>query len=256
MGWCRISRMQDDRVIDALAIGAHPDDAEMGAGGTLLRLGALGYSTGILDMTRGEMGTRGTAEIRAEEARAAARELGLSFRDTLDLGDGCVRDTEEARVALVRVFRRLRPKLVFTHYWEEPHPDHVATAHLVRHASYLAGLAKYDADEPLARHRPSSVAHFNMPRWVPPTFIVDITEWADRKEAALRCHGSQLHDPSRADEPETALTGSDFLERLRSRGHYYGTLIRAGFGEPFLVREALNVEDPIRLLGRPMDLFY
>jgi bacillithiol biosynthesis deacetylase BshB1 len=242
--------------IDALAIGAHPDDAEMGAGGTLLRLASLGYTTGILDMTRGEMGTRGTAEVRAEEAREAARALGLAFRDTLDLGDGRVRDTEETRATLVRAFRRLRPKVVFTHYWEEPHPDHVATAHLVRHAQYLAGLAKYDAESGLERHRPSSVAHFNTPRWVPPTFIVDISEWADRKEAALRCHRSQIHDPTRADEPETALTGSDFVERLGSRGHYFGTLIRARYGEAFLVREALNVEDPVRLLGRPMDLFY
>src|SRR3982750_3869601 len=111
--------MKTTVTIDALAIGAHPDDAEMGAGGTLLRLGSLGYTTGILDMTRGEMGTRGTAEVRAQEARDAARELGLSFRDTLDLGDGHVRDTEEARAALVRVFRRLRPTVVFTHYWEE-----------------------------------------------------------------------------------------------------------------------------------------
>ena len=251
-----ITAMNDVETVDALAIGAHPDDAEMGAGGTLLRLGALGYRTGILDMTRGEMGTRGTAEVRAEEAREAARTLGLAFRDTVDLGDGFVRDTEEARHALVRVFRRLRPKLVFTHYWEEPHPDHVATSQLVRHVSYLSGLAKYDADSGLERHRPYAVAHFNLPRWVPPTFIVDISEWAAKKEAALRCHRSQLHDPERADEPQTALTGSDFLERLRSRGHYYGTLIRAELGEPFLVREALNVADPVALLARPMDLFY
>jgi bacillithiol biosynthesis deacetylase BshB1 len=242
--------------IDALAIGAHPDDAEMGAGGTLLRLGSLGYTTGILDMTRGEMGTRGTAEVRAEEAREAARALGLSFRDTADLGDGFVRDTEDSRRALVRIVRRLRPKLVFTHYWEEPHPDHVATAQLVRHVAYLSGLAKYDADSGQERHRPYAVAHFNLPRWVTPTFVVDFSEWADRKEAALLAHRSQLHDPGRADEPETVLTGSDFLERLRSRGHYYGTLIRARFGEAFLVREALNVADPIGLLARPMDIFY
>jgi bacillithiol biosynthesis deacetylase BshB1 len=251
-----IPSMTTTRTIDALAIGAHPDDAEMGAGGTLLRLGSLGYTTGILDMTRGEMGTRGTAEVRAQEARAAAAALGLTFRDTLDLGDGRVRDTEEARVALVRVFRSLRPKVVFTHHWEEPHPDHVATAQLVRHAQYLAGLAKYDAESGLERHRPSSVAHFNTPRWVTPSFLVDIGEWVDRKEAALRCHRSQMHDPARADEPETLLTGSDFIERLASRGQYFGTLVRASYAEAFFVREALNVEDPVKLLGRPMDVFY
>ncbi len=248
--------MNESQTIDALAVGAHPDDAEMGAGGTLLRLKSLGYTTGILDMTRGEMGTRGTAELRADEARAAAEVLGLAFRDTIDAGDGRVRDTDETRAALVRVFRKLRPKIVFTHYWEEPHPDHVGTAQIVRHAQYLSGLAKYDAESGLERHRPSSIAHFNTPRWVPPTFLVDISEWLDRKEAALRCHGSQIHDPNRADEPETVLTASDFIERLGSRGHYFGTLIRARSAEAFFVREALNVEDPIKLLERPMDVFY
>ena len=247
--------MTEPMRIDALAIGAHPDDAELGAGGTLLRLASLGYTTGILDMTRGEMGTRGTAELRADEAREAAAALGLSFRDTLDLGDGVVRDTPKARLAMVRTLRRLRPRVVFTHYWEEPHPDHVATAQIVRHAAYLAGLTKYDADAGLERHRPDSVAHFNIPRWVTPTFIVDVSEWAAQKNAALLCHRSQLHDPT-SDEPETALTGSEFLEQLQARSRHFGALICASHGEPFLVREALNVEDPIRLLGRPMNLFY
>jgi bacillithiol biosynthesis deacetylase BshB1 len=241
--------------IDALAIGAHPDDAEFGAGGTLLRLGSMGYTTGILDMTRGEMGTRGTADERGIEAGDAARALGLSFRDTLDLGDGFVRDTDENRVALVRVFRRLRPKVVFTHYWEEPHPDHVGTSTLVRHVAYLAGLAKYDAASGLERHRPYAVAHWGLPRWVEPTFIVDFSEWAERKQEAIRCHRSQLHDPSR-NEPETALSNADFLGQLDARHRHYGGLIRALFGEAFLVKEALNVDDPIRLLSRPMNLFY
>jgi N-acetylglucosamine malate deacetylase 1 len=241
--------------IDALAIGAHPDDAEFGAGGTLLRLGSMGYATGILDMTRGEMGTRGTAEERQVEAEDAARALGLSFRGTLDLGDGFVRDTDENRVALVRVFRRLRPKVVFTHYWEEPHPDHVGTATLVRHVAYLAGLAKYDAASGLERHRPYAVAHWGLPRWVEPTFVVDFSTWSDRKQEAIHCHRSQLHDPNR-NEPETALSNADFLDQLDARHRHYGGLIRARFGEAFLVKEALNVDDPIQLLSRPMNLFY
>ena len=124
-----------------------------------------------------------------------------------------------------------------------------------RPSSYLAGLAKYDAESGLERHRPYSVAHFNLPRWVPPTFIVDIGEWAEAKEAAILCHRSQLHNPT-SDEPETALTGAEFLEQVRARSRHYGALIVAAHGEPFLVREALNVADPIRLLGRPMNLFY
>jgi bacillithiol biosynthesis deacetylase BshB1 len=247
--------MDEMITVDALAIGSHPDDAEFGAGGTLLRLKSLGYRTGILDMTRGELGTRGTPEERADEANAAARELGLDFRGTLDLGDGHVADTEAARLALVRAFRRLRPTAVFTHYWDEPHPDHVATAALTRHAAYLAGLARYDADSGLERHRPSSVLHYGLPRWVAPSFVVDVSEWIDRKRSAIRSHKSQLHDPARA-QPETALTGEAFLDRLEARSAYFGGLIGVRYGEPFLVREALRVDDPVRLLSRPMDLFY
>ena len=241
--------------IDALAIGSHPDDAEFGAGGTLLRLGSLGYTTGILDMTRGELGTRGTAEERRSEAQAAARALGLAFRDTLDLGDGYVRDTEATRSAMVEALRRLRPKIIFTHFWDEPHPDHVATATVVRSAAYLAGLAKYEPRAGLERHRPYAVAHFGLPRWVAPSFVVNISDWAEQKLAAIRCHRSQLHDPSR-NELSTILSEEDFLERLDARHRYYGNLIGARSGEAFLVKEALNVEDPIRLLERPMNLFY
>lgn len=247
--------MEFDGTIDALAIGAHPDDAEFGAGGTLLRLASLGYKTGILDMTRGEMGTRGTPEERAQEAEDAARVLGLSYRGTLDLGDGFVTDTPEARAAMVGVFRRLQPKIVLTHYWEEPHPDHVATASIVRHAQYLAGLNKYAAVPELARHRPFCIAHYSLPRWVIPSFIVDVSEFAQRKQEAIRCHRSQLYDPSRS-EPETALSSSDFLDRVDAKFRYYGALVQASHGEAFLVKEALNVDDPIALLSRPMDLLY
>lgn len=241
--------------IDVLAIGAHPDDAEIGAGGTLLRCASLGYRTAILDMTRGELGTRGSADERATESAAAAAVLGLAWRGTIDLGDGHVRDTPESRKSLVRIYRELRPRVVLTHYWEEAHPDHIATAQLARNCVYLAGLAKYEAVDGLERFRPSCVAHYNLPRWVAPSFIVDVGEWYDRKEQALACHRSQLHDPER-DELETALTGSDFTDILRNRSRHYGTLIGAEHGEPFLVREALSIDDPVRLLSRPMNLFY
>ena len=241
--------------IDILAIGAHPDDAEIGAGGTLLRCASLGYRTGILDMTRGELGTRGTAEERAKESADAAEVLGLAWRGTIDLGDGHVRDTPESRKALVRIYRELRPKVVLTHYWEEPHPDHIATSKLARDCVYLSGLAKYENADGLERFRPSCVAHFNLPRWVTASFVVDISEWYEAKEKAIACHRSQLHDPERK-ELETALSTSDFSDRLRARGRYYGTLIGANHGEPFLVREALAIDDPVQQLGRPLNIFY
>jgi bacillithiol biosynthesis deacetylase BshB1 len=247
--------MAESTTIDALAIGAHPDDADFAAGGTLLHLRSLGYTTGILDMSRGEMGTRGTPEERAQEATDAARALGLEFRETLDLGDGSIRDTDRSRAALVDVFRRLRPKLILTHHWDEAHPDHVATSHLVRACAYLSGLGKYNVNDSLERHRPCAIAHFNFPRWVQPTFVIDITAWAEQKSVAARCHRSQLFDPNRA-EPETALSGEDFLDKIDARARYFGGLVGVRLAEAFFVKEALNVEDPIRLLNKPMNLFY
>ncbi len=246
--------MADRPPIDALAIGAHPDDAEIHAGGTLLRLAALGYRTGVLDLTRGESASRGTADERAAEATRAAAVLGLSHRETLDLGDGRLEDSRENRVAVVAVLRRLRPRLVFTHHGDEPHPDHGAAARLVRAAAYLAGLARWAPEAGPGRHRPHAVLHFGVPRWVPPSLVVDISPWADRKRAAIGCHGSQLHDPER-DEPETAVSRTTFLADLDARDRATGALIGAELAEGFFVREPLVADDPFALFPRPMGLF-
>ena len=242
-------------IIDALVIAAHPDDAEIGAGGTLLRLASLGYTTGILDLTRGELSTRGTPAERTEESLAAARLLGLSHRSTLDLGDGQLADTHQARSSLVAALRRLRPKLVLTHYWEQPHPDHVAAARLVRAAVYLAGLTKWDALEGTERHRPGAVAHFGLPKGTTPSFIVDISAWAEQKMAAIRCHRSQFHDPHRQ-EPETIISSEGFLERLDALQRAAGAAIGTRHGEGFFIREALALDDPVQQLSRTMDILF
>lgn len=239
--------------IDAIAIGAHPDDAEIGSGGTLLRLAALGYSTGIIDLTRGERSTRGTPDERAAEAREAARVLGLVRRETLDLGDGMLDDTPQARAALVDVLRRWRPQLLFTHHADEPHPDHAAAARLTRSAAYLAGLASWHPTAGMDRHRPCAVVHFNVPKLVTPSFVVDVGAWADGKAAAIRCHRSQLHDPARP-EPETAVSSAAFLERIEARDRYFGSLIGVRHAEAFVVQEILAIDDPVRMLSRPMDI--
>jgi len=245
----------NETTIDALAIGAHPDDAEFGAGGTLLKLRSLGYTTGILDMSRGEMGTRGTPEERAIEALDAAKVLGLSFRASLDLGDGRIRDTDESRAALVAVFRRLRPRIVFTHHFEESHPDHIATANLVRACVYMSGLAKYSSDSGDARHRPCAVAHYSFPRWLAPSFVVDISDWIETKVEASKCHRTQLFDPN-SEALETALSGKDFLDKLNARARYFGSLIGSEYAEGFYVRETIAADDPIRLFPQPINIFY
>ncbi len=246
--------------LDVLAIAAHPDDVELSAGGTLIQLAQQGYKTGILDLTRGEASTRGTPEIRAFESARAAQLLGLSMRENLDLGDAHLWVNEESRTKLVRVLRRWRPRLLLTQHADDPHPDHAHTAQLVREASHLAGLAKYDVGGKLAqvsaqvseRWRPKGVAHFLFPRTVAPTFIVDISASFTRKWEAIRAHASQFFN-TKSQELPSRVSSEQFLREMDARDRYFGALIGADYGEAFFVREALNVDDPVALLTRQMN---
>ena len=246
--------MTESKQLDVLAIAAHPDDVELSVGGTLIKLAKMGYQTGILDLTRGEAGTRGTPEVRAAEAAQAAEMLGLAVRENLDLGDAHVWLSEESRVKVVRALRRLRPRVVFTQYWDDPHPDHAHTSQIVREAAHLAGLAKYDAEAGLERFRPSCVAYFLFPRTVAPTFIVDISAVSVRKWEAIRCHTSQFYDPQ-SQAPQSRVSTQQFLDEIEARDRYFGALIGAKHGEAFFVREALNIPDPIELLTQRMNMY-
>jgi bacillithiol biosynthesis deacetylase BshB1 len=240
--------------LDVLAIAAHPDDVELSVGGTLIKLAAMGYRTGILDLTRGEAGTRGTPEIRRQEAEIAANLLGLTVRENLDLGDSHIWVNEESRVKLVRAVRRLRPRVLFTQHWDDPHPDHAHTAQLVREAMHISGLTKYDAEAGLERWRPNCVAHFLFPRTVAPTFIVDISAESERKWEAICAHASQFFNPA-SNEPQSRVSTQSFLNEIEARDRYFGALIGAERGEAFFVREALNVADPVALLTQRMNLY-
>lgn len=244
----------NENSLDVLAVAAHPDDIELSVGGTLIKLAEMGYRTGVLDLTRGEAGTRGTPETRAEEATHAAQALGLALRENLDLGDAHVWLNEESRTRMVRALRRLRPRIVFTQHWEDPHPDHAHTSQIVREAAHLAGLAKYDAEAGLERFRPSCVAYFLFPRTVAPTFIVDISAASARKWEAIRCHASQFYDPQ-SQAPSSRVSTQQFLDEIEARDRYFGALIGATHGEGFFVREALNVSDPIALLAQRMNMY-
>jgi N-acetylglucosamine malate deacetylase 1 len=246
--------MSDETRIDVLAVGAHPDDVELACGGTLLKLVSLGYRVGVLDMARGEMGTRGSAEIRALEAETASKVMQLAVRDNLELPDGHIWLTEESRVRIVRKIRKYRPRVIFTHYWEDPHPDHVHTCQIVREGSHVAGLAKYDAETGQERWRPQAIAHFMFPRTAAPTFLVDITDFAEKKHQAVSAYRSQLFDPT-SKELETNLSTEAFLRRVEARQRFYGSLIAVDHAEGFIVREALNVHDPIELLSRKMNMY-
>lgn len=240
--------------VDILAIFAHPDDMELAVGGTLLKMKHLGYRTGALDVTRGEMGTRGTVEGRAKEAEDAARILNLDVRENLGLPDGHVFVTDDERTQLVRALRRFRPRVLLTHQIGDSHPDHDHIAKLVRECTRLAAMRNYDPETGEDRIPVPMVAHNIFSRRVVPSFIVDISEFLGSKMDAIRAHRSQFYDPD-SKEPETLLTGKDFLTQIENRSRHFGTMIRVTAGEPFYVREALNVHDPIDLLTRPMNLY-
>jgi bacillithiol biosynthesis deacetylase BshB1 len=240
--------------VDILAIFAHPDDLELTVGGTMLKLNQLGYCTGALDVTRGEMGTRGTVEVRAKEAENAARILKLSTRENLGLADGHVFCDDASRTAMVKALRRLKPRVVLTHQLNDPHPDHDHIAQLVRESCRLASMRNYDPETGEDKISVPAVAHNIFSRRVEPSFILDISDVLEEKMNAIRAHGSQFYDPA-STEPETRLTAKNFLQEIEDRSRYFGSLIGVAAGEPFYVREALNIVDPVELLTRPMNLY-
>ena len=246
--------MSAETQLDVLAVFSHPDDAELTMGGTLLKLKSLSYRTGVLDMSRGEMGTRGTPEIRAKESLEAARVMGLDARLNLEQPDGHIALNEETRQAMVRVLRARRPGVLFTSHWDDPHPDHAATCRIVREAARLATMRRYDEEASLAAIKMPAIAHAVYSRLTIPSFIVDVSEFAGAKMKAIRAHASQFYS-AQSNEPTTRISEQGFLRQIEDRMRYYGSLIGVEAGEGFYVREALNVEDPIALLTRPMNIY-
>ena len=246
--------MSDANQLDVLAIASHPDDAELMMAGTLIKLKALGHRVGVADMTRGEMGTRGTPEIRAKEALDSARVMGLDLRINLKLPDGHLTLDEPSRKVMVRALRTYRPALLFTSHWDDPHPDHAATARIVRAAARLATMRNYDREAGQQPIKMPAVAHAVYSRLVLPSFIVDVSEFAERKMEAIRAYASQFYSPQ-STEPTTRIAEKGFLREIEDRTRYYGSLIGVEAGEPFYVREALNVDDPFTLLTRPMNIY-
>jgi bacillithiol biosynthesis deacetylase BshB1 len=240
--------------VDILAIFAHPDDTELCVGGTLLKMKSLGHRTGTIDVTRGEMGTRGTPEKRAEEAQNAAQVLRLDVRENLELPDGQVFLTDEHRVKLVRVMRRLKPKVILTHQADDPHPDHNHIVGLVRESARLSSMQKYDGDYGQERIPVPMIAHNIFSHRTIPSFVVDISEFLKEKMDSVLAYKSQFYDPN-SNEPETRLSSRQFLNEIESRARYFGSLIGVEAGEPFFIREMLNVDDPVALLTRPMNLY-
>lgn len=229
--------------VDVLAIAAHPDDVELTCGGTLARLKASGYRFGIVDLTSGEMGTRGTAELRAEEARKAAEILGAEFRETLDLGDGGLRSGRDEELAVIDVIRREKPRLVLTAYPEDRHPDHRRAGRVVTDASFYAGLRKLETAHPA--HRPQQTLYFSTFLPHPPQFVVDVTPYIEIRRAAMRAFQSQFHNPG-SPEPQTVIAQQDFLDWVEARSREHGALIGVPFGEGFRSLRPPRIDDPVK----------
>lgn len=242
--------------LDVLVIAAHPDDAEISCGGTILRLVDAGARVGVLDVTRGEMGTRGSREDRDAEAAAASELLGLSWRGNLDEPDGRVQVTVEARERLAGFLRQLGPDLVLAHHLDDPHPDHEASARLAKEAWYLSGLkrlarlAAEDGAGGAEARRPTQLAHFMSHTPFEPTFVVDVEPVWERKRRAVLAYATQLEPQDGADDGKHFLYGVDILERMETKARTYGERIRRRFGEPLLCREPVAFDDPlVRWLG-------
>lgn len=229
-----------DTGLDVLAIGSHPDDVELMCGGTLLKCADHGHRTGILDLTAGEMGTKGSAELRAAEAARAAEVLGISKRLNAGLPDAGVFNTQENREILVTILRELRPRIVILPFQRGRHPDHRVGSELARDACFLAGLNRFGSGTP---HRPGKLIYAASFREDAgkPTFVVDIGAQFERKMEAIRCFASQFDDAIKAGEAFP--TGQPLYELIETQNRHYGSLIRRPFGEPFFTEETIEIDD-------------
>lgn len=227
--------------VTILAIAAHRDDVELTCGGTLIKAARLGQRTAIVDLTQGEMGTRGSAALRGQEADRAAELLGCSSRETLGLPDAGVENTPATREALARVIRRIQPRIVIAPALEGRHPDHRIAAQLIRDACFVAGLGKVAPDVP--KHRPHKIIHALAYRqdFVRPSFVVDISDEFDQKMAAVRCYASQFDGATQAGEVYP--TGEPLYDVVTHHAAMYGSLIRTRYGEPFFTTEMMRVDD-------------
>ena len=233
--------------VSILAIAAHRDDVELTCGGTLVKAARRGQRTAIIDLTNGEMGTRGSANLRGQEADRAAEVLGVSARESLGLPDAGIENTPATRELLARAIRRFQPRVVIAPALEGRHPDHRITAQLVRDACFVANLAKAAPEVP--KHKPHKILHSLSYRqdFVKPTFVVDISDEFEQKMQAIRCYGSQFDGAVQAGEVYP--TGEPLYDVVTHYAAYYGALIRARYGEPFFTTEMMAVDDVMTLEG-------
>jgi bacillithiol biosynthesis deacetylase BshB1 len=236
--------------LSILAFGAHPDDVELSAAGTLLKHQAAGAAIGIIDLTEGELGSRGTVDTRYAEAKAAGEILQLSVRENLQMGDGFFTHSEENLLKIVQQIRRFQPTIVFANAHSDRHPDHAKGSKLVSEACFLAGLSKistsWDGEEQIA-YRPKAVYHYIQDHYLVPDFVIDVTDFVPQKMNAIKAYKTQFWDPN-STEPKTPISGEEFFEFLHGRMAQYGRSIGVKYAEGFTVERTLGVSNLFDLI--------
>ncbi|MDH5826573.1 bacillithiol biosynthesis deacetylase BshB1 [Sphingobacterium faecium] len=239
--------------LDLLVITVHPDDAELGAGGTMAKYVAAGKKVGIVDLTRGELGTRGTAETRDQEANDAAEILGLTIRENLALRDGFFENAEKEKLAVIKAIRKYQPEIIITNAVSDRHPDHGRAGQMISEACFLAGLRKVETEidglmqEP---HRPRLVLQIVQDYYIKPDIVLDITDFYAIKEKSVLAYKTQFYtgEENNTDEPQTYISNPDFMESTAARAREFGRSIQVKYAEGFTAHKILGVDDIFHLI--------
>lgn len=230
--------------LDILVLPVHPDDAELGCAGTILKHIAQGKKVGIVDLTRGELGTRGSAEIRDKEAEASSKILGLAARENLGLPDGFFENTKEYQLKVISAIRKYQPEIIITNAYHDRHPDHGRASELVETSTFLSGLRKIEthADGQLQEPwRPNLLLHFIQDEYIQPDILVDVTDYWDKKVESINAFGSQFFNPHWENEPQTYISSPEFLQVIEARAREFGKVIKVKYAEGFTSRRVLGV---------------
>ncbi|MGC6428634.1 MAG: bacillithiol biosynthesis deacetylase BshB1 [Flavobacteriales bacterium] len=228
-----------DNQIDILAFGAHPDDVELSCAGTILKHVSLGNKIGIVDLTRGELGTRGSAQIRDQESAKAAKILGVEFRHNMNFEDCFFENNNKNKLEVVKVIRKYRPKIILCNAIDDRHPDHPKGSDLVSQACFLSGLSKIDTGQ--EKWRPKNVYHYIQFREIEPDFVVDISDFIDRKMESIKAYQSQFYNPN-SQVPETIISSQSFLNSIEYRASNLGRLSGVKYGEGFTIEKPIVVD--------------
>jgi bacillithiol biosynthesis deacetylase BshB1 len=237
--------------LDILVLSVHPDDAELGCAGTILKHIAAGKKVGIVDLTRGELGTRGSAEIRAQEAAAASKILGIAVRENAGIPDGFFINSKEHQLKVIEAIRKFKPEIILTNAYHDRHPDHGRANELVEASAFLSGLRKIETyvDGQLQEAwRPKQVLHFIQDNYIKPDILIDVTEFWDKKVESIMAYGSQFYNPNWENEPQTYISSPEFIQVTEARAREFGKSINAKFAEGFTSRKILGVDNLFELL--------